>query len=41
LVIGRVKIKRLEIDELIVNHLRVTDSIEVPKTRPGRSRRSG
>jgi hypothetical protein len=29
-VIGRVKIKRVEIGELVVDRLRVTDSIETP-----------
>src|SRR6266550_1536335 len=38
LVIGRAKIKRLEIDELVVGRLRVTDSVEVPDSRPRRSR---
>ena len=31
LVIGRAKIKQLEIDDLVVNRLRVTDSLEIPR----------
>jgi hypothetical protein len=31
LVIGRAKIRRLEIGDLVVNRLRVTDSLEVPR----------
>jgi hypothetical protein len=31
LVIGRAKIKHLEIDDLVVNKLRVTDSLEIPR----------
>jgi hypothetical protein len=31
LVIGRAKIKHLEIDDLVVNRLRVTDSLEIPR----------
>ena len=31
LVIGRAKIRRLEIGDLVVNRLRVTDSMEVPR----------
>src|ERR1043166_4647892 len=31
LVIGRAKIKHLELDELVVNKLRVTDSVEIPR----------
>jgi hypothetical protein len=30
-VIGRAKIKQLEIDDLVVNRLRVTDSLEIPR----------
>jgi hypothetical protein len=31
LVIGRAKIRHLEIDDLVVNRLRVTDSLEIPR----------
>jgi len=31
LVIGRAKIRRLEIGDLVVNRLRVTDSLEIPR----------
>ena len=31
LVIGRAKIRRVEIGDLVVNRLRVTDSLEVPR----------
>jgi hypothetical protein len=31
LVVGRAKIKHLEIDDLVVNKLRVTDSLEIPR----------